>query len=142
MTNKALPKTPSKLLRVALEDLYEATDSGLHVDMKYWIKKNPLTKKLCSVCLAGASLIKRKNDIIDSICSDEQSVSFESKNGNKYIALNDFRMGHIQEGLFDLKIKNDLLDIDVPYTVRECENFQEFSNYIESLIGIFEAEGI
>lgn len=76
-----LPKTPSKLIRLALADLRACeADSWYAVDMYMWhypskSKKHP---KICSVCLAGAVMAKSLDADIGEALEPEQCE------GNEY----------------------------------------------------------
>lgn len=103
-----LPNKPSKLIKLALDDLERSLNQGHKIDMSHWMKKGAkynidgslMKKEVCTVCLAGAVMANTCNVRFDSeaeVHPDRHNVG--SYNENKLLALNDFRGGNLEMGL-------------------------------------------
>jgi hypothetical protein len=164
-----LPKKPSKLLMVAMEDLEKIESmKEVSIDMGKWYTKNTYTG-YCSVCHAGAVMYNliEKNNIQEYDCTDGGVIDlfepsdFDDKTHNKLEAINEIRMGEI-ECFFNL------LEVDNPWInesgscLYDCgkderglspdfyseqkdyskEDWEVYKNWIVSFIGILQAEGL
>lgn len=133
-----LPNKPSEILRLALTD-FETMESStnVYIDMTDWVKD---CYGGCSICLAGAVMKNSLN------ISGIDELSYENKSKMEFI--NCIRLGNISMALNSLNLYSDgekfEADIEVPSPISyysEGEE-QDFKNYIASMIGIFEAEGL
>ena len=101
---KKLPKTLSKLMRIALADLYKAERSKyVNVDMIEWVYifptpdhslsvlENMKNADRCSVCFAGAVMAFSTNEFDFGLKG--------SPNRNQYRAIDYVRRGHVESAL-------------------------------------------
>jgi len=97
---KTLPKKPSKLLTVALEDMGKARRSRKYIlDMEDWHVPGYASGKPCEVCVAGAVMALRlgadpKKDYYDD--------DFGPDNGDRLCAIDLFRNGAIRSAFESL----------------------------------------
>ncbi|MGI9295980.1 MAG: hypothetical protein ACR2PS_18510 [Pseudomonadales bacterium] len=101
---KRLPKTPSKLIRLAIADFRRVLrlKKTYVVDMTEWHEPN----SHCSVCLAGAVMagtLKASPDV------EMSPGDYDDATDRALYALNDFRMGCFWDALGTLG-KDDLSD--------------------------------
>lgn len=93
--------TPSKLIRVALEDMKKCeNDPHYVIDMNSW---GELEGNVCHVCLAGAFLVHENGMVI------KRGQPFRPYNLTRalyfrILALDDFRRGNVIKGLANLNI--------------------------------------
>lgn len=161
MRNVKLPNKPSKLLKVALEDL-EAVEKDLkyRIDMNSW--HQPEDNK-CSVCLAGAVMANRLRCDIEKALDPydllvDGNIEYWVDLRNKLEAIDYFCRGKVEGSLLRMGIKcpeslknceTDYYNytsispiMDVPGEVSSFEDKKAFKIYIQSLIGILESEGL
>lgn len=140
--SNALPKKPSKLIRLALADLtrVERSKKRYVVDMEHyhWPNYDPcVIKDKCSVCFAGAVMAK-------TLDADPKIFHLPSEYPSKVCsqlgALDQFRQGHVLAGLA-------LLGIDKPEGIgstrtvfpHKCDpaefkaDMHKLANHLESL---------
>jgi len=99
---KRLPNKPSALIKVALADLYLAEkNSRFKIDMNTW--HDPDSNARCCVCLAGvimATSEESKGGTVDLVPS-----SFPPEIADKLRALEEFRTGDVEAGLFLMNLE-------------------------------------
>lgn len=96
---KYLPKKPSRLIQLALEDLAVCeTDPRYEICMGAW--HGPVGG-ICLVCLAGATMA-RLGATPDKTFNHQ---SFGKVNRSRFLALNFFRTGRINDAFVELGIK-------------------------------------
>lgn len=99
MKKKILPRHPSTLIRIAVEDLkaVEKAKKRFTVNMGTW---HEMEDGKCAVCFAGAVMAKtlKLKDTSDGHPSSQRG------NSPQLNALNYFREGHVQEALSELGI--------------------------------------
>lgn len=96
-----LPKTPSKLIRLALKDLASvARDRRYLVDMSIWHSGKVWSHDQCVVCLAGSVMAR---SLGANIGSRKLPVQFPD-NFSQLCALNLFRSGDVRVGIRTLCI--------------------------------------
>lgn len=125
---KKLPKTPSKLLAIALTDLVKVERSKKYVvAMNTWHLANDPDR--CQVCLAGAVMAKTlKADDQLTLEPDHFGI-----NSEKLQAINYFRVGYIEQACAVLEIRNKL-EADV-ISMPSYENSpQEFKKQMRKMI--------
>ena len=123
---KKLPKTLSKLMRIALADLYKAERSKyVNVDMIEWVYifptpdhslsvlENMKNADRCSVCFAGAVMAFSTNEF------DAPG----SPNHDQYCALDYVRRGHVRVAL-----------------IRLDQNYEKWSSNYDAAIPVTEYE--
>ena len=97
-----LPKVPSELIRVAIEDIRQTIKDGIEIDMEYWGSgKTSNAPQSCSVCMAGAVMLQRgwsKN-----IAPDD--FDFLGDNEKQYNFLDNIRCGLISTAMNALDIE-------------------------------------
>ncbi len=140
-----LPDTPSKLIRVALDDLEAVrNDNRYVVNFAEW--HIPYTNKFadqfsetlrCSVCFAGSVMAKSLNVNINVPLTPTDFP----KEGNKLKALDHFRRGHIRLGLHELDIPREKIP---PVTVMDVNqrNYEEFVSNMEAIIAYLEKHNL
>jgi hypothetical protein len=105
-----LPRTPSKLIRLALHDFRKIEkDKRYKIDMGNWhspglIGEGRHTRQVCQVCLAGSVMARRGG------CRPKEEFSvwrMHDTNWDALDALDSFRTGHVAEAL-------DVLGYDMP----------------------------
>jgi hypothetical protein len=97
-----LPRVPSQLIRIALEDLEKAEKAeGIVIDMGTW-HAPWLRRQLCAVCLAGSVMRSRLGvpDDVEVYPWDEEV----SVNENQLCAINSLRTGSVSEAVDELRI--------------------------------------
>lgn len=122
-----LPKKPSKLIRLAIEDLekVEKLPHKYEIDMGQWHTPQNYGDHKCSVCLAGSVMAMRFHaDPKDEIKPRDFARVFKfipSSTQNRLIALDWFRRGHVKAGLRELGYPGHIiesftdLDSETPY---------------------------
>ena len=94
-----LPSKPSKLIRVALEDLEKAEAAeGVDVWMPVW---HQVTGGVCTVCFAGA-VMRRASSDGETLCP----ADFDEETADKLCALNHLRAGSVSGALAALTHKH------------------------------------
>jgi hypothetical protein len=94
MKKVKLPNKLSKLMRVALRDIMKIKkENKFRIYMGWWMYNSPYT---CSVCLAGAVMVKEFN------VQDFNFADFSEEEWCKFEALNSVRTGHINTAVKDL----------------------------------------
>lgn len=113
-----LPKLPSELIAVALEDL-EAVEKlkSVTVDMSTWItgsgNKNSGRLGVCKVCLAGAVLHRRglpeqlNAALVDGDGNVNPSDHCDKDTSNKLLALDCFRQANVRRGLYYMGLEDE-----------------------------------
>lgn len=97
--NLNLPEKPSELIRVALADLDKIEKTpGYEIVMSDW--HVPFGGR-CEVCLAGAVIASQRPTLKNE---DLQPYHFPPATCGALEALNQFRMGFIEDGLCDMGI--------------------------------------
>jgi hypothetical protein len=100
-----LPKTPSKLIRLALHDFRKIEkDKRYRINMGDWhsprsIGEGRHTRQVCQVCLAGSVMARRGG------CRPDEEFSvwrMHDTNQNALDALDSFRIGNVVEALYVL----------------------------------------
>lgn len=96
----SLPDKPSELILLALEDLEKTEKDGRYrIDMRvYHALMDP--GMVCSVCLAGAVIAQRLAPDCDDLILTP--LDFGGVNERKLEALNEFRMGSVEDGLLSM----------------------------------------
>jgi hypothetical protein len=90
-----IPDKPSQAILAALRDLEAAEKtSGYVVDMHSWFNIDSEENK-CAVCLAGA-VIARAGQAWRNIRPED----FDKKTEGKLVALDEFRVGSVEQGLY------------------------------------------
>lgn len=109
---KKLPKTPSKLIRLALKDLRKAERSeGFEIDMANWFESVPnrktwrpkMDKKgvpVCSVCFGGAVMAGTLE--MKRIEEGHMVSEVGTENIHAVLALDSFRVGGVTDGVREL----------------------------------------
>lgn len=98
---KELPKKPSALIRVAIQDLELCEkDPRYEINMSTW---HTPSNGLCFVCLAGATMSKTLEVAPDRYYAT-QSDAFVA-NEKQLLALNEFRTGEVNVALRLLKLE-------------------------------------
>lgn len=125
--NKALlPRVPSQLIRLALADLRKVeADPKYRVSMGHWHSRCSDT---CYVCLAGSVMAKTLsappvNVPLSAFPNDYQAL----------LALNDFRMGHVDVACMRLGIERPESvpgGIYVPGYEEDPERFHSTMHYL------------
>ena len=101
-----LPKVPSELLEIGLEDMKATLEQGFQIDMGSWGSGNLETddKEWCSVCFAGAVMLQRthkhKKDLDDFTPS--------GVNENCYQFLDSIRSGELREAVDQLGLVEEI----------------------------------
>ena len=97
-----LPKVPSKLIRIAIEDVRQTIKDGVEIDMEYWgFGKDSNEPQGCSVCMAGAVMLQR--GLSKNIAPDD--FDFLGDNQDQYNFLDYIRLGDISSAMSSLNIK-------------------------------------
>lgn len=102
-----LPNKPSKLIRIALSDLYAIEkDKRYTIEMGRWHEPtvDAEGQPICAVCLAGSVMARRGH------CNTTTSIhlwKIPKANRNQMCAINCFRNGEVEDGL-------DALGIEMP----------------------------
>ena len=97
-----LPKVPSELIRVAIEDIRQTIKDGIEIDMEYWGSgKNSNDPQSCSVCMAGAVMLQR--GLSKNIAPDD--FDFLGDNEKQYNFLDNIRCGLISTAMNALDIE-------------------------------------
>lgn len=128
----SLPKKPSELIKLALEDLMACeSDDRYSIDM---LTFHALHKgmRTCSVCLSGAVMAKSLHAPFGE-CVVPSDFNF--KNQNKLFALDEFRNGDIGLGLIFMFTAE-------PYLIRKRPTMKDWlfvPDYHEDRDGFFEA---
>lgn len=117
-TTKKLPDLPSKLLRLAINDLaLILKDPNYKLNMSTWHASLPFStsstligaslsdKKICEVCLAGAVMAKSLGaPILSSLEPNDFIVGDVER---KLCAIDSFRTGHVKEAFENLDTDHD-----------------------------------
>lgn len=139
---KTLPRTPSKLIRLALRDL-----SKIEKDPRYTInmsvfhtpKFNGELENICQVCLAGAVMA---NTLKVPVMEDVGPGRFALDISNPLLALDFFRMGDISMGILYLDIpfpKGMVREYNVPFYENDPKGFKAA---MRRLADCFERNGL
>lgn len=110
-----LTRKLSALIRVAIADAQAAKKTpGVTFEMSDWLVNNP-AKRSCSVCLAGAVMLRR-GLVTAAVPTYQQEFFPEHCDGNndQLYAINRVRTGHILEAFEDL-------GTDAPEAIRPIE---------------------
>lgn len=154
-----LPNKPSELLILALKDAEKVSKMpNVTMNMGYWVWSPYYNIKQYYVNLAGAVMLNRLDAM--AVCERKrighQSVTPEDYHdtvASKLIAIDYFRAGNVLFGLYELAIElpenlPELIHYEssLPDMYRKFEGFskynEDFINWISSLIGILQAEGL
>lgn len=94
-----LPQIPSQLIRLACDDLewVRARPETYVIDMGLWM--TPLDSNRCAVCMAGAVMAF---SLKAPITKSKVPFDYGAPNANRLVALDHFRVGKIDEGLYSL----------------------------------------
>lgn len=139
-----LPDKPSELLMASMEDFFIIKDNPRYlIEMSTWCRKQG---EVCYVCQAGATIANRLG-AFDPVTSP---VNFDQDTWHKLAAINRFRLGDVHWGLCNMGIKSEAFDsrchAGVPVRVSNYsstkEDKQDYENWMLSLIGILQAEGL
>ena len=152
MINDKLPKVPSELLQLALNDMKQTIKAGVNINMNKW-GTNINTPKKCTVCFAGAVMLntlklnENENENLDTwrdYTSPNDTIALN--------ALDEFRKGYLLEPLITLgytsnkiyatdKFNTTYNNIIIPNEFIEgwtqyeyCNNDDEFFKQIDELI--------
>ena len=149
MSTTILPTTPSELIRAALADLHACEhDDRYVVDMDDC--HAPITddggRKVCRVGLVGAVLAQTLGEPRDVEIDDDDLEQYGCEIKKLMIALNHFRYGEIEEGLFFLyHDKSELSEEWQQYAsevVYDKSDPDEFHARMNSLADYFESCGL
>jgi len=121
MNPSKLPRKPSKLIRIALEDLIKAEKSPLYnINMNVWhgkATKSPgygmgmysydkgFEENKCSVCLAGSVMAFSLKTNIDLHITNSKVSEFEDVS-DQLEALDELRVGRIDQAMYSLHGSN------------------------------------
>lgn len=137
MNKNKLPNKPSKLIRVALKDLeLVEQDNNYSIYMGDW--HMPLGDK-CSVCLAGSVIARTLNTPLDA---EVDPLDFNLITKNKLLALNQFRVGYIGQGLHFLDIEQPKNTKTFVYIPHYDENPILFKERLSQMADSFEMRGL
>lgn len=132
-----LPDKPSKLIRVALEDLEACErDDRYVIDMAEWHTKY---SGKCHVCLAGSVMSNRLHTPVNV---DSGPFAFNDELMWKLVALNEFRRGCVSEGLFRLGYYQQARDLWSVSIARYDQSQSEFKNDMRKLADGLEKAGL
>jgi hypothetical protein len=136
---KKLPKTPSKLLRIALTDLMAVEKSKKYrIDMGMWHHGAVEGGQKCEVCMAGAVMAKTLK-VPDDEWRDPGDFN-SSDITKKLFAINLLRVGNISEACYFLGVKNKA-NMQVP-VISYDDSPKEFKKDMRKLIKTLEKAGM
>ena len=149
---RKLPKTPSKLLTVALNDLRKVEKDRKHYQVNMGAWHSPSSFGQCGVCLAGSVLAMTCKIPITQIVTNGgitwySTIRIGRKEipGKLFIALDMFRCGFIDDGLRLLGF-SEVSRVRVPNHVHVPDyrhgNTRPFKNGIKKVIRILEKAGL
>tara|TARA_R110002050_G_scaffold221570_1_gene357426 strand:- start:178 stop:642 length:465 start_codon:yes stop_codon:yes gene_type:complete len=96
-----LPRVPSKLIRIAVEDMEASIRYGVNIDMSNWgVGKNSDEPRKCSVCMAGAVMLQR--GLAENIIPDNFIHIGENK--DQYNFIDSIRDGKVRLAMSYLSI--------------------------------------
>lgn len=140
-----LPRSPSRLITMALKDLRASVKAGVQVNMHEWVYRTN-SKTRCTVCFAGA-IMKQRMDLGNwDIASpnglfDDGLISHDDR--SRLHALNKFRIGHVSEGLVCLglyfHLPAEMKGLDVPSYEDDSEGFFKA---MEKMASMFREHGL
>ena len=97
-----LPRVPSKLIRIAVEDMRQTIEEGVNIDMSNWgVGKCIDEPNKCSVCMAGAVMLQR--GLANNIVPDDFLQT--GKNQDQYDFLDNIRVGNVASAMKSLGIQ-------------------------------------
>jgi hypothetical protein len=131
--NIELPKKPSALIRLAVEDIEKCeADPNFKIEMSAWVSM--ALSGRCEVCAAGAILVQNAKHGLNAMVAD--MVAWADGPLPSYVefptfmyAVDAFRCGHIIDGL-------RALDIEPPRGIKEIMNVVPYSLHN----GLFKAD--
>lgn len=133
---RRLPDKPSELIRVALADIRLVEEDDRYVmDMDDWHSLRPHNTYKCHVCVAGAVMAKSlKAKRLEYVSPKNYSPSVRKK----LVALDNFRSGHINNGLAIMELpqtSNRIFNITAYEDDRELfhEDMNDLATYLESI---------
>jgi hypothetical protein len=138
MLYNKLPRSPSRLIRMALKDLEAAEKAGYVIDMDLWYERDG---NVCAVCLAGGVIVRRM-PVSDGSEHNPTDLAYEGlitvQDQRALEALNYFRMGKITEGLNRLRVRMPGGWTRSPRPVMYSGNGGKFKDYMRKLVKRFE----
>lgn len=130
----ALPDKPSELIRLAISDFQKAkNDSNVDICMGTWYEQCDR----CLVCLAGSVM---KYTLKLNRIGPYGPSFFDSDTGKKLQALNNFRIGFVQEGCDKLNRETKIYSYHIPYPYTDYRH-DSFCQDMLELAALLEAEG-
>jgi hypothetical protein len=147
-----LPNKPSALIRVAVEDLkqverhkrlYKVDMDIYHCPLSYFDDENnesiPDPKKPCYVCFAGSVIAKTlKADRTQELNPED----FDSDTYKKLEALNLFRIGMIEKGLYKMDLEQPKYVAKEAKVVDYEDDPKEFKKEMLALANTLEGAGL
>ncbi len=90
-----LPTIPSELLAVALQDFKSCMEQGWKPNLSYWVVGN--NGKPCTVCLAGAVMVKTCDSIGEYIPKllYPSDLLIPKEEQKKLFLINELRLGYV-----------------------------------------------
>lgn len=120
MKRRTLPRKPSKLITIALDDLIAVEKSEKYkVDMgEYHLPENGT----CSVCFAGAVIAQ---SLGASSLEELVPSQFSGKIANKLYALNELRQGNVEDAVAELGYAEKKQQVAAKYDRRVPEYYND-----------------
>ena len=138
LKNSRPPKKPSKLVRMALDDLGKVEKLKRYkVDMGDWHDLQ-WKKKYCNVCFAGCIMAQRFKV---SYKEDASPIDFSKSWKAAFRALDYFRQGDLIEGLDCMGIENNLILLNITVVHYALEP-KQFKKDMEEVIKTLEEAGL
>lgn len=143
-----LPKVPSQLIRIALEDMKATIAQGIKIRMDSW-GDGDTSMGNCSVCFAGSVMLQRTNV---GVAPRNFNAYQDEKNECQYLFLDRIRQGRLDDAMnyLDIEVENtndnsmnlyqwtSLIPNWVDYN---SDNQEEFFKQVEQLADLLETKG-
>lgn len=134
---------PTEMWLQAITDFEETLDTpGYEIDMGYWCerRKKPIARPVCSVCMAGASMVRRSQGLPDEVFLD----IFSKQDRRKFESINDMRQGHFWDALSLLTLEEQdhkrwieatrAADLEeIPRSIRDANKTHDWPRLIKLL---------
>lgn len=132
MEKVELPKVPSELIKLAIEDMKKCIENDVIIDMSDWGSTDSNGK--CTVCFAGAVMLQRTQTGIDP---RDFNIYKGGVNSKQYSFLDYIRSGHLKDAMRALDIdynegkedkKGELLNKNFTYYIYGWKEYKSVSN--------------
>ena len=124
---------PSALLLHALADLKLCeADPKYKIQMSFWHTPISISSKTCTVCLAGAVMVKT---LKAKKSGSYGPASFDTNNASSLTALDKFRKGELRKGLLVLKYSSEKVE-KVPVNRVVTPYSEDSEKFLEDMMGL------